>query len=220
MYHIFQIVQVNLGAKNRGSRPKATPLLTCLLSRISVLFTVLDRESKVGSIPDLLAVGHILRSCGVIAFGELNIDGPDLAVAVRSDGDIGIISVISSGCTRSIGYSNLLGSTVDSDCDRISRNTNCSNADSLYGLGSDNYIKFKAVSPGLAILSLCKMFTFGDAEFDGPDLISKVGTVSADFVALCIVRLDRNSRIDPYECGCSTLSISNLDLAGLAVDLE
>ena len=184
------------------------------------MFTALDRESKVGGIPDLLAVVDVLRGCGVIAFGELNIDGPDLAVAVRSDGDIGIISVISSGCTRSVGYLDLLGSAVDGNCDRISRNTNCSNADSLYGLGSDNYIKFKAVSPGLAILSLCKMFTFGDAEFEGPDLISKVGTVSADFVALCIVRLDRNSRIDPYECGCSTLSISNLDLAGLAVDLE
>ena len=41
------------------------------------MFTALDRESKVGGIPDLLAVVDVLRGCGVIAFGELNIDGPD-----------------------------------------------------------------------------------------------------------------------------------------------
>ena len=185
------------------------------------MFTALDRESKVGGIPDLLAVVDVLRGCGVIAFGELNIDGPDLAVAVRSYGDIGVISVEGSGSTRSVGYLDLLGSAVDGDCDRISRGIDLGNADSRCRLSADNYVDCKAFAPCISsILRSDNIVACGKVEVNSPDLISEVGAVCIDLIALCVIRLDGDSRIKSCKGGGSAVCIDELDLTSLIGDLN
>lgn len=77
-----------------------------------------------------------------------------------------MISVIGSGGAGSVSDLDLSGSAVDGNFDGISRGLNLGNADSLYGLRVDNYIKLSADSPRSAILRLSNVSACGDVKLE------------------------------------------------------
>ena len=74
--------------------------------------------------------------------------------------------------------------------------------------------------PYLAVLCSGNMLAFSNVKFYSPNLISKICTLSIDFVTLCIVGLDRYSQIIPCASGSSAIFIGNLDLVSLAGNLD
>ena len=74
--------------------------------------------------------------------------------------------------------------------------------------------------PYLAVLCSGNMLAFSNVKFYSPNLISKICTLSIDFVTLCIVGLDRYSQIIPCTSGSSAIFIGNLDLVSLAGNLD
>lgn len=60
--------------------------------------------------------------------------------------------------------------------------------------------------PYLAVLCSGNMLAFSNVKFYSPNLISKICTLSIDFVTLCIVGLDRYSQIIPCTSGSSAIS--------------